>query len=67
MANVIDNTIMNPSAIGYSSSLKMPGKLPEEEAARYASQRSASTQPAETDVKRGWLPMGMGENVDLLA
>jgi hypothetical protein len=62
MANVVDNTIMNPSTIGYSSSLK----LPEEEAVQNASQRSSSVQPAESDTKRGWLPMGMGENVDLL-
>jgi hypothetical protein len=69
MANIIDNTIMNSSVLWPTSPQEVGKRLP-------AGQVNTDLSPSQSalvlrspvaESGRGWLPMGSGEKVDLMA
>jgi hypothetical protein len=69
MANVIDNTVMNSSVMWPVSSREVGSRLPAEQVnARLGPEQSSIILRYPSDQEgRGWLPVGMGQNVDMMA
>jgi hypothetical protein len=69
MASIIDNTIMNYSLLWPGSTDGVAGGSKASEAAKGGKPEPGSLfiRPASAESGLGWLPSGMGENVDLMA
>jgi hypothetical protein len=68
MANTIDNTIMSYSLLWPGSPDGVAGGSTAEKAGagENAGGWSLLPSPAAADAGQGWLPAGMGENIDLM-
>jgi hypothetical protein len=69
MGNIIDNAIMSYSLLWPGGAEGVSGGFKSEQAV--TAQQSAATsqfvRPGAVESGLGWLPVGMGENVDLMA
>jgi len=67
--NSIDNTIMNSSVLWPNGPQDVAKRLPAGQvgADLGTGESAAVVRPPAAEASRGWLPAGMGENVDLTA
>jgi hypothetical protein len=69
MVNVIDNTIMNSSVMWPTGAGEVGNRLPAGQVKMdlTSEQSGAIVRSPSPGDGRGWLPVGMGKNVDLMA